>query len=214
MKKVTAIIGTQTKRATCTAVRIFEECLKTYGEIYFEYVFLHEYQLEYCRGCKLCFDQGEEYCPCRDDRDQLIEKMEQSDGVIFAVPNYAFQVPAVMKNLLDRTAYLLHRPRFFGKACTAIVPQGLLGGADIVKYLNTMGRSMGFHPAKGCALRTLEPMTEKAQHTNRQKIRKAAVRFYRELMRSAPPAPSLFRLMLFRMNRAGIHAGLDDAYNF
>lgn len=64
MKKVVAVIGTAQKKATYRAVQEFEKDLKAYGEVDFEYVLLHEYNLEFCRGCKLCLDKGEEYCPC------------------------------------------------------------------------------------------------------------------------------------------------------
>ena len=136
MKKVTAFIGTQSKKATYQAVQEFEKNLKQCGEIDFEYVFLSDYHLEFCRGCKLCFNKGEEYCPLKDDRDVLLEKIAHSDGIILATPNYAFQVSARMKNFLDRLAFIDHRPRFFGKTCTAIVIQGFYGGGDILKYLH------------------------------------------------------------------------------
>lgn len=135
MKKVTAFIGSARKQATYEAVREFEKNLNSYTEIDFEYVFLKDYQLEFCRGCKLCFDKGEEICPIRDDRDVLIDKINHSDGVIFATPNYSFHVSASMKNLLDRLAFVFHRPRFFGKTFTSIVIQGIFGGNSIVKYL-------------------------------------------------------------------------------
>ena len=53
MKKVTAFTGTQTKRNPYGAVQEFEKNLKRYGEIDFEYVFLSDYRLEFCRGCKV-----------------------------------------------------------------------------------------------------------------------------------------------------------------
>lgn len=137
MKKVTAIIGNQQKHATYKAVCEFEARLRTYGEIEFEYIFLKDYRLEFCRGCKVCFSKGEEFCPLKDDRDVLIGKMENSDGVIMATPNYAFHVSASMKNLLDRLAYVFHRPQFFGKTYTAVVNQGIHGGKGIVKYLSS-----------------------------------------------------------------------------
>lgn len=212
MKKVTAFIGNQQKHATYEAVCEFESNLKSYAEIDFEYVFLKDYRLEYCRGCKLCFDKGEEYCPLKDDRDLLIEKMSNSDGIIFATPNYAFHVSAPMKNLLDRLAFVFHRPRFFGKTFTAIVNQGIFGGSSIVKYLSNMGENFGFRVTKGCVLRTLEPRTEAAQKIITQEIKKASARFYRGLMRPAPPIPSFFRLMLFRMSRTSIKSMLNDEY--
>lgn len=212
MKKVTVFIGSARKQATYEAVREFEKNLKSYTEIDFEYVFLKDYRLEFCRGCKLCFDKGEELCPIEDDRDLLIDKLNQSDGVIFATPNYSFHVSAPMKNLLDRLAFVFHRPRFFGKAFTSIVTQGVFGGGSIVKYLGNMGENFGFSVAKGCVLKTLEPTSKAAQEKNSHEIKKAAARFYRVLMRPASPAPSFFRLMMFRMSRTSMKAMLSDQY--
>lgn len=31
---------------------------------------LSEYNLGTCKGCRICFDKGEEYCPYKDDRDK------------------------------------------------------------------------------------------------------------------------------------------------
>ena len=200
MKKVIAIIGTQTRKATYRAVQEFEKNLKQQDEIDFEYLFLSDYHLEFCRGCKVCFDKGEEYCPLKDDRDKLLEKMEQSDGIIFATPNYAFQLAARMKNFFDRLAYIDHRPRFFGKTCTAIVTQGIGKGGDILKYLNFAGENMGFHISKGCCINTLEPMTELQHEKLIKKMKETSQRFYKELLRPTP-SPSYFRLMMFRVSR-------------
>ena len=210
MKRVTAIIGTQTRRHTYEAVQEFEKNLKELGDIEFEYVFLSDYNLEFCRGCKLCFDKGEDYCPLKDDRDVLLEKMEQSDGVIFATPNYAFHISARMKNLLDRTAFLNHRPRFFGRTCTAVVTQGIFGGGKIVRYLCNSGENMGFHVSKGCTVNTLDPMTEKQRKQLVEKARKASDRFYGKLV-SNTPAPSFMRLAMFRLTRTSI-SSLDESY--
>lgn len=210
MKKVIAIIGNQQKNNTYRAVREFEAQLRTYGEIEFEYIFLKDYRLEFCRGCKTCFSKGEEYCPLKDDRDVLIEKLERSDGVIMATPNYAFHVSASMKNLLDRLAYVFHRPQFFGKTYTAIVNQGIHGGNAIVKYLSSMGENLGFQVTKGCVLSTMEPVTPAAAQKNAVIIRKSAARFYKGLMRPAPPTPTLFRLLMFRLSRTSIQHMLDE----
>jgi multimeric flavodoxin WrbA len=203
MKKVTAFIGTASKKATYQAIQEFEKNLKKYDEIEFEYVFLNEYKLEFCQGCKLCFDKGEEFCPLKDDRDALLEKMEHSDGVVFATPSYAYQVSARMKNLLDRLAFIFHRPRFFGRTFTAILTQGVPVGGGILKYLEDSGANLGFHVTKGCCVWTLDPMTEAQKKKFKQKIKKACERFYKGLTRPAPPAPSLFRLMIFRTGRTG-----------
>ncbi|MDU7336893.1 MAG: NAD(P)H-dependent oxidoreductase [Clostridium sp.] len=213
MKKILALIGSQRKKETYSAVLKFEEYLKSYGEIEFETIFLHDYKLKFCTGCKLCFDKGEEYCPLKDDRDLLLEKISRSDGVVFASPNYAFHVSARMKNLFDRLAFLFHRPRFWGKASMAIVTQGIFGGNNIVKYLNSMGENLGFYTSRGCVLQTLEPTSEAMCIKNDKKIKKAAEAFYKAMM-NGTSSPSLFRLMMFRMTRTMIgkmqHKGYRD----
>lgn len=209
MKKVLAIIANQQKHATYQAVCEFGKLLTAHGDVEFEYVFLKDYRLEYCRGCKVCFNKGEQYCPLKDDRDLLTGKMNQADGVIWATPNYAFHVPAPLKNLLDRLAYMFHRPQFFGKTCTVIVNQGIYGGNSIVKYLSSMGKNFGFRVTKGCVLTTLDPISEAAQQKNTKALQKASSRFYKELMRPAFRSPSFIRLLMFRMSRTSIHYMLD-----
>lgn len=211
MKKVIALIGSQRKKGTYGTALKFGEYLKFYGEIEFETIFLHDYNLGFCTGCKLCFDKGGEYCPLKDDRDILIEKIGRSDGVIFTSPNYAFHVSARMKNLFDRLAFIFHRPRFWGKACTAIVTQGIFGGAKTVKYLSSMGGNLGFQASHGCVLQTLEPSTEAMHRKNDRKIREAAAAFYKALMRGTP-SPSLFRLMMFRITRTMIRKMQSEEY--
>jgi multimeric flavodoxin WrbA len=211
MKKVTAFIGSLRKKTTYQAVQELEKNLKQYADIDFEYVFLKDYRLEFCQGCKLCFDKGEKFCPLKDDRDILLEKMEQSDGVIFATPSYAFQVSARMKNFIDRFAYIFHRPKFFGKTFTAIVTQGIFGGNDIVKYLEFTGANFGFDVIKGSCVRTLEPMTELRQKKLKHEIKKLSERFCKGLICSTPSVPSFFRLMIFRMTRTSLQS-IDVRY--
>ncbi len=204
-----AIIGSQRKKGTYDAVVQFGEYLKSYGGIEFEPLFLHNYKLEFCTGCKLCFDKGEEFCPLKDDRDLLIDKMNQADGVVFASPNYAFHVSARMKNLFDRLAFIFHRPRFWGKPCAAIVAQGIFGGDKLVDYLNSSGENLGFHAVGGCVVATLEPTTEAIRKKNEQKLQKAAAVFHKALGCPAP-APSLFRLLMFRISRTKIRSMLTE----
>ena len=202
MKKVTAFIGSNRKGSTYRAVRQFGEILASCADIDFETVFLRDYRLDYCRGCKLCFDRGEGHCPVQGDRDLLIAKIDESDGVVFAAPNYAFQIPAVMKNALDHLAFIFHRPRFFGKTFTSVVTQGFFGGRQIAKYLANMGENLGCAPVKGCVLQTApEPLSGASLKRNERAIDRAAGRFLRALRRPSHPAPSLFRLMIFRIAR-------------
>jgi NAD(P)H-dependent FMN reductase len=157
----------------------------------------------------LCFNNGEEFCPLHDDRNLLIEKIEASDGVVFASPNYSFQVSGLMKIFLDRLGFIFHRPRFHGKTFTSIVTQGIFGGGKIVKYFDFVAKGLGFNTVRGSCLRTLEPMTEKAQAKIERTLAAQSRRFYERLAKPAFPAPTFLGLMLFRMSRTSMKLMLD-----
>ena len=106
-----------------------------------------------------------------------------------------------MKLFLDRLAFFGHRPRFFGKAFTSIVAQGIFGGGKIAKYFDFIGGAMGFNVVKGCCINSLEPMTEKGRKKIDRIIDKQSNKFYAKLIKKEYPTPSLFELMIFRMAR-------------
>lgn len=211
-KKITAFVGSARKKYTYDAVCEFCVGLEALGGVECEIVTLSDYKIEMCRGCKLCFNKGEEFCPLKDDRDALIEKIMASDGVVFASPNYSFQVSGIMKTFLDRLGFLFHRPRFHGKAFTSIVVQGIYGGRKIVKYLSFAGRGLGFNVVKGSCSTALEPMTEKEQRKQDKAISRQSKRFYKQLMKPAHRVPTLFELMVFRMSRTSMRITQDDSY--
>jgi hypothetical protein len=85
LKSVTAFVGSARKKGfTYAATRQFLDNLQSFGDVQGEIVFLSECDIGLCRGCKVCFERGEERCPLKGDRDVLIEKMMSSDGVVFA----------------------------------------------------------------------------------------------------------------------------------
>jgi len=210
MKKVTAFVGAARKGHTYKATREFLDRLEAFGDVETELVQLSDHRLEICRGCKLCFSKGEEFCPLKDDRDVLIAKIEASDGVVFASPNYSFQVSGWMKVFLDRLGFLYHRPRFHGKTATSIVVQGIYGGGRIVKYLDFAAGGLGFWTVKGSVHTAFEPMTEKEQRKRDASLARQAATFHAALLKPPHRSPSLLPLALFRMGRASIGVELDE----
>ena len=210
MKKVIAFVASARKAHTYDAAVQFLGELQSMGDVETEIVRLSEFEIRPCRGCKVCFEKGEEHCPLKDDRDALVDKMMGSDGVVFATPNYSFQVSAHLKLLLDRMGFVFHRPRFFGKAFTSIVVQGIYGGDKIVDYLDFVGNGLGFNTVRGRVIPAMDPPTEKQQRKIDQALAGLARRYYATLAKAAYPAPSLFKLMIFRMGRTSIRLELDD----
>ncbi len=210
VKKVTAFVGSARKRHTYDAVCEFLGRLDALGGVGTEIVRLADYRVETCRGCKSCFDRGEEFCPLKDDRDLLIEKIMASDGVVLASPNYSFQVSGLMKVFLDRLGFLFHRPRFHGKTCTSIIAQGIGGGGKLVGYLDFAAARLGFDVVKGSCSTAREPMTEKERRRRSGALARQSVRFHTQLSRPTDHPPSLIHLMGFRMARTGIRQELDE----
>jgi hypothetical protein len=142
----------------------------------------------------------------------FIDKMNNSDGIIFASPNYSFNISGLMKVFLDRLGFIFHRPCFFGKAFTSIVVQGFYRGGKIIDYFNFLGKSLGFNLVKGCCLNSLEPITDKEQKKLDRIIYKQSKKFYSTLIKKEPPIPTLFQLMIFRMSRTSIKLLLDESW--
>jgi multimeric flavodoxin WrbA len=211
VKRVTAFVGSARRQHTLACAQQFLDELRAMGDVETEVVRLSDCRIETCRGCKRCFDRGEEHCPyAADDRDALIARMMSSDGVVFASPVYTWQVSAVMKKFLDRLGFVCHRPRFFGKAFTSIVVQGIHGGRAVVKYLDFVGMTLGFEVVRGSCLTTIDPLTDEARARNDRVLAAHASRFHARLSRPLRPAPTFAKLVGFRMARTSMRIMLGE----
>lgn len=82
---------------------------------------LADLKFDYCKGCSSCVYRGEDKCPIKDDRNVVLEKISEADGLILVSPVYALMVSAPLKNFFDRFGYLAHRPQFFNKFAMSMV---------------------------------------------------------------------------------------------
>jgi multimeric flavodoxin WrbA len=70
-----------------------------------EFIKLAELTINYCRGCGSCRATGA--CVMKDDMDQVVEAIQQSDVVVLGSPIYAWQVSGTTKVFMDRLCRLL-----------------------------------------------------------------------------------------------------------
>ncbi len=124
-KKVTAFVGSVRKKNTYKAVVQFLEQLKAQGDVEVELVRLSEYKLGVCKGCCLCFNRGEEFCPLKDDRDILMARIAESDGVVFASPNYSWHMSGLMKIFLGRFGLPFTGHATSGRSSPVSLPKAL-----------------------------------------------------------------------------------------
>lgn len=91
--------------------------------------------LQFCRGCRICYDRGEEACPVGDEMLAIKQKMKEADGLLLASPVYVDDVSAATKNFIDRLCHLCHRPEFADKIGYVLATTG---SSRTSKTLDTM----------------------------------------------------------------------------
>ena len=173
-----------------------EEEMKHLGSVEFSYLFLKDVGLKPCRGCFLCISHGEDKCPIKDDRKEIEDMIEVSDGVILVSPTYVQNVSSLMKNLIDRFAYTHHRPRFFDKKVMLIAN----GGSGLPKVLDALRVTFGgpevVHEAD--ILAPPWPMKDKPLAKKEKAIRTAAMKFWEALDGRRRRSPSLGDYLVFK----------------
>ena len=120
-----------------------------------EKICLGDYDIAPCRGCRVCFDRGERFCPIKDDLIEIKTKMNSADGVILASPVYVDDINGIMKNLIDRLAHVCHRPEFAGKSAFLVVTVGSSRTSHALRTLDTALRTWGFYIIGKAGFKTL-----------------------------------------------------------
>ncbi|MFZ5352407.1 MAG: flavodoxin family protein [Bacillota bacterium] len=148
--KILIIIGSARKNGnTSRVMRLFKEQLydassETDTDMKIDMIYLAEQNIQQCKGCRLCFDKGEESCPLKDDLLSIRAKMTEADAVIFASPVYVEDVSGTMKNFIDRLAFICHRPEFAGKTAFCVVTTGMTASKHSIRTMSYALSSWGF----------------------------------------------------------------------
>ena len=205
MLKILTIHGSPHKGKTYDATMEFLKELQNRIEIEVKHTFLFQEHLELCRGCGICIVHGEDRCPNKDGLLKIHAMMQDADTVIITTPVYALQVSALVKNLLERSAYIMHRPCYFGKWFMSISTQAYSGDKDVAKYLASAMHFCGFNLIPGLRL-TVAPGNETKAQKNviKKKINTALKQFQAIEKKDKFPVPTWKELMMFRFRRSAI----------
>jgi len=205
MLKILTIHGSPHKGQTYKATMEFFKELGDRMEIEIKHVFLFQEHLELCRGCGTCVVDGEERCPIRDELMNIHAIMQSSDAVIITTPIYALHVSALVKNFLERSAYIMHRPCYFGKWFMSISTQAFSGDKDVAKYLANVMHFWGFNLIPSLCL-TIAPGTQTTKQAKEfwKKINRAVNHFLAIEKKPRFPVPSFKEFMMFRFRRTVI----------
>jgi multimeric flavodoxin WrbA len=213
--KIAAFIGTARRHGdSYKAIKLLEERMNALGPAEFEYLFIEDLGLPYCRGCELCIKKDEGLCPHRAIVAGIERKMEEADGIILASPVYEHQVTALMKNFMDHLAYFYHRPRLIGKSAVVVAPTGGSGLKETLGYLEFTAVGWGLSLAGSLGI--VSPLMKASQAYRLEKTKEIELiskRMVEVTGKTRTASPRLYDLIFFRSMRLkalGIEA--DCAY--
>ncbi len=180
-----------------------------------EGVNLGHVNLQFCRGCRVCFDQGEDKCPLKDDLLVVKDKIQASDGVLIATPVYVNDVNGIMKNWIDRMAHVCHRPEFAGK-CAFLLATVADGPVSHALSTLSMGlRTWGFHLVGQAGFKTgALTRREDIQVRYQKQIKKIASALFHSIHKRQYMQPSFFSLLTFYIQQRSWRKNANDSYDY
>ena len=139
--KYLIINGSPRKKNTYSIAKHVES--KLGGE--FEEIHLIKQKIPLCNGCHKCIMESETKCPHFEIVNPIVEKIKEADGLVVTSPVYAMNVSGLLKNFLDHTAYLYHRPPFFDKKALVVVSTAGAGHKKVATYIDETLRHWGIN---------------------------------------------------------------------
>ena len=198
------------KGNTASTVSLLEEDLhrlsQSWGENtpepHSEIVFLAHEDIRTCRGCRICFDKGEEHCPLRDGLLPLKKKIDTSDLLILASPVYVEDINGIMKNWIDRMSFICHRPEYAGKGAYVISTSAIGSTSHTLRTMSTALRAWGFTVFGSTSFVTgaLMKREEIGQHYG-PVISRIAEKILRDFQRGKQKNPSFLSLLIFKVQQ-------------
>jgi multimeric flavodoxin WrbA len=143
--KILAISGSPRKGNTFQVLKKIEKVLCNDTDVEFKFILLKDANFKTCIGCFKCIQKGSELCPLKDDKAMILDEMLGSDGVILATPSYNYNISSIMKNFIDRFAFIGHRPKLFNQNLMIVATTGGTGLSNVINYLEKyVGKLWGF----------------------------------------------------------------------
>jgi multimeric flavodoxin WrbA len=222
--KITVLMGSPRKKDSYNVCKLIESIANKTYDVTFEYIFLKDYNIEDCKGCDMCFKKSENLCPCKDDLEEIKKKLLNADGIIFAAPVYAYQVPAQLKRLFDRLSYMFHRQELIAKPVLTVVTTSGSGHKQVSKYLKMTACGWGCNLVG--AINIISPMFFKSinenlafiyndnyHKKNSKYIETLVKKFTYIIEKKVLPTPSSYDIFMFNCLRSKTFTS-DADYNF
>ncbi|MBM3129433.1 MAG: flavodoxin family protein [Chloroflexi bacterium] len=218
--KILALVGSNRKKGNTTRiVQLIETRMQSLAQqhdtpLEFETIFLGDLDIHPCRGCRLCFDRGENACPLKDDIVSLRAKMDAVDGLILASPVYVDDVSGLVKTWMDRLAFVCHRPAFSGKCA---YPIATVGGSSPNHTLRTMNAALltwGFHLVGQAGFKMGALASPDEMERYEPEATKVAEALFRAVSQRHASRPALVSLIAFKIQQLAWQREPPDSYDY
>ena len=113
-----------------------------------EMVLVADKQISPCDACDGCLEDG--VCVIEDDMQEIYQKLEDADGIIFGTPVYFINVSAQAKAVIDRTYAFLWTRKLRGKVAAAAVATRRIGAGQVLSLLYSWFTAQRMINVGGC----------------------------------------------------------------
>ncbi len=218
--KILALIGSYRKKGNTAHIvqmieaRMQELATKQSVLLESESLYLGDLDIRPCRGCRACFDRGEDACPLKDDISLIREKMKAADGLLLASPVYVDDVSGLVKNWMDRLAYLCHRPGMGGKCAYPLVTSGTSSTSHSLRTMNTALLTWGYHLVGQTGLE-LGALAEAEELPSYQPAANQAARsLFKSIAQQQALKPSFISLMVFKIQQLAWQREPPESFDY
>ncbi len=170
-------------------------------DVVFEEIHVNELNLPFCLGCSMCFRKGMSFCPHYDIMKGVIHKMEHSDGIILGATTFNMAPNAMAKNFIDHLCFFMHRPHFFKNKAIVVSTTGGVFANKTVDYMVGTLASIGYNRCYKLPLATTSWNDYKVGAKASLKIKKKALRFYKDIESGKLHAPKIGILIPYNLFR-------------
>ncbi len=179
-----------------------KEAQRRLAQLEIETVYLGQQNLQFCRGCRACYDRGENNCPAKDGLLAIKTKMLEGDGILMASPVYVDDVSGLIKNFIDRLCHVCHRPQFAGKIAYLVATTGSTRTGRTLDTMKLALRTWGFHVVgqSGYKMGALMKREDTRARFDAQAA-KAAYQLFQAISRQSALHPAFFSLMMFKIQQ-------------
>lgn len=132
---------------------------------------------------------------------KIIDKIDESDGMIFAMTTFNMQPNALTKNLIDHLCYMLHRPQFFKNKAIVVTTVGGVGGNSAATYLTGWLKGIGFNYCYKLSIATYSWNNYISDKKTKIKCKRLAEKFHSDVSSKKMHTPTFAVLIPYNLFR-------------